>query len=429
MRHSYSTDRSIRHYTLGVLAMSALAASPAYAAEPEVQFHGQYRINTYMDVQDSEVSSLAARIRLRPTFDVDFEERVQLHLQQNIGHITANMGNGTLEQSGGPAFGIRHGYIRHHASDAFVTTAGIVPLSDKCGDTLFSGDWDFNPLAVVLDGAEGKFGWRAGAGLLQQNSESASDDDNMTIAMLDLDLSNFGLSAYWFTAGEGAGTATSLDGASLFVVGPRYGGSVGALELNAFVLVSALTANAGNQDLNSTGFAAKVEAALPVEDKFRPALMVLYASGDEDFGSEDGAGAFITPMSLAGHHGYWGYTGKLTIQGPTDTGIDDPINIDGGSYGNQNLGGGLLTVQAKVDGSLTDFAKGYLGIGMFQAAAADDSVDIGFDGYGQVTFQLAPHLGLDVGADFASLGEGHHGATSAGRTTVLTAASRLQLEW
>lgn len=165
-------------------------------------------------------------------------------------------------------------------------------------------------------------------------------------------------------------------------------------------------------------------------------ILGMYATGDKAFSdpSETKSGSFITPMSLIGHHGYWGYTGKLTIQGPTDTGIDDPINIDGGSYGNRTLGLGLTSLQANVNIPVSpDFSVyGAAGFYTLNDAAEGAEKNVGTDIYLQGKYAFGDGLNLEFGADFASLGEGHfdtYGSSDPKSRSVTTIFSRFQLEY
>ena len=142
-------------------------------------------------------------------------------------------------------------------------------------------------------------------------------------------------------------------------------------------------------------------------------------------------------MSLVGLTGYWGYTGKLNVQGATDTGIDEHmLNIDGGSVGNNSqIGWGLINLQAKLDIPISDGLDGIVAISWMQSADAPEGVDenIGFDVFAQGTWHIAEHLNLDFGVDYLAMGEGHYAATNlSGKResrNITTVFSRLQLEY
>ena len=68
----------------------------------------------------------------------------------------------------------------------------------------------------------------------------------------------------------------------------------------------------------------RFEARLTPADGAEIGVLATLATGGGAFDAGTDGGAFVSPMSLLGTHGYWGYTAILTIQGPTDTGIDDP---------------------------------------------------------------------------------------------------------
>ena len=433
----------------GLLAAIALGVTFTSAwAQPEVTFHGQFRVNYYMDSRTNsedfgDGDARAHRLRFRPTWDVAFQDDVKLHIQFNIGHIKETWGNHNLEQSGGPAFGLRHGYISAPLSDNITGIAGVVPVSDKFGDTLFSGDWDFNPVATVLLGKSGNLDWRFGTAKIAEGSENekagATDtQDDIDVIVLDVDSGGFGGSIYHFIGGKNHADLPEL---SFSLYGVRWAGEFGSTKLNAFVVGSSFSTTGsaaapntfGAFDVKSSGFAGKLEAKLPVGENTL-GILGIFATGDKKFGTNESAGSFITPMSLIGAHGYYGYTGKLNIQGPTDTGIDDPVNIDGGSYGNGNLGRGLMTLQANLSIPGSNKLSYYVAVGWFQSvdAPASGSKDIGTDIYVQGKYNIGSNLNLEFGVDYAALGKGSHYATEAGvdkSRNITTIFSRLQLEW
>jgi hypothetical protein len=408
---------------------------------PWLRFGGQYRLNLYSEwrsrkdvFEDDDVAG--ARLRLRPTFDATVSKRVALHLQLNIGHIHANQTNARFTLNGShaevgdvPAFGVRHAVIRSQLHPSLTNETGLVPLSDRFGDTLFSGDWDFNPLATAFNLNWSKVQARVAGGRLQENIEARTSADNADILLFDIDAFGFGASAYVLSIGS---ANAHLPPSRLINAGFRYSYDEEALRLRAFVVGSQFRPRGGTPYGKSTG----AEAALDTTVKLGPStlgLLALFATGDDDFRSGNSASSFITPMSLLGHHGYWGYTGRLTIQGPTDTGIDDPVNVDGGSYSNQMLGSGLATLQLKATMSLADWWSVYGSVGWFASTAGGIGDTKGFDSYAQNTFILDENLTFDVGLSYAVLGKGHHAveAPTGERESrgALAAVSRLQLEW
>lgn len=423
-------------FVLAVTALTVMAPGKSWA-DPEFTYHGQFRINYYSDSRSDtstfgDENASAARLRFRPTFDVKINEDVSTHLQLNIGHIKENTSNARYNNSGDPAVGLRHAVIQAKLADGVTGVAGLVPISDKFGDTLFSGDWDFNPLALAFLFDTGGVNVRAGFAKLLENSENDTQDttknkDDLDAYVLDADMGGFGASVYYLDIQK---SATALGAATLTLYGVRYAGDLNGVKLNAFVVGSAL--DESDAKVKSNGYAAKLEAKVPVSGMTLGG-MVIYASGDKKFGSTtETASSFITPMSLIGHHGYWGYTGKLNIQGPTDTGIDDPVNIDGGSYGNANLGMGLTTAQLNLDIPVNDKFSAYVAGGWFQSNDAPSGVskDIGTDIYVQGKYKIGPALNLEFGVDYAALGAGSHMTVSADKSrNITTAFSRLQLEY
>lgn len=425
-------------------AESATHASAMVAgdgAPPWLRFGGQYRLNLYSEwrsrkdvFKDDDVAG--ARLRLRPTFDATVTKRVALHLQLNIGHIHANQTNARFSLNGShaevgdaPAFAVRHAVIRSQLHPNLSNETGLVPLSDRFADTLFSGDWDFNPLAMAFNFSSSTVQARLAAGRLQENAESRSITDNADILLFDFDALGFGGSAYLLSIGT---SNERLPPSRLINAGLRYKYDVEAFRLQAFAVGSQFRPRGATPYAKATGLAAAADATA----RFGPSslgMLALFATGDDDFRSEDSASSFIAPMSLLGHHGYWGYTGRLTIQGPTDTGIDDPVNVDGGSYSNRMLGSGLATVQLKATTSLADWWSVYGSVGWFASTNGGIGDAKGFDSYAQNTFILDEKLTFDLGVSYAVLGKGHHAADTAGGDRAsrgaLAAVSRLQLEW
>jgi hypothetical protein len=138
-------------------------------------------------------------------------------------------------------------------------------------------------------------------------------------------------------------------------------------------------------------------------------------------------------MSMYGGHGYWGYTGSFTVQGPTDTGVDDPVRIDGGSYVPFNLGMGMQTIQVNASFPvIPDKLDGYLAAGWYQG---DDSLptrddSIGYDLLAMGKYMFGSGLNLEFGVDYAAMDDGHHANVlfNESRNLVLL-FSRLQLEF
>ena len=164
------------------------------------------------------------------------------------------------------------------------------------------------------------------------------------------------------------------------------------LQLSGFVLGSHTdkqlilgASGAGN------GVAAKIE--LTSEHVF--GVLATYASGDSD------RSGFLPVMALAETYGYWGYTGLLTVQGPTDTGFDgDAVNVS-------NNGFGLATVQVKYARPVTDQFDIHLAAGWFGASDTPGDRDsfVGGDFLAMGTYHFNGFLALDFGGAYARLGD------------------------
>lgn len=422
----------------------------------ETDWHGQFRINSYyQDASKDDVFTKgddiqASRLRFRPTLDFKWDNGVKAHIQLNIGHINSNIANAryTLDgsSSGDSVVSLRHGYISAPIPNYtdFTLVAGLVPMSDKFGDTLFSADWDYNPLTYMLLGNVGGIEFRMAHGNLDEGAESSHPADDLDQWFFDADTKT-GFGASFYVLNDNTKPTSSVTGASTtneYYAGVRYNGKLSSADFNAFVVYNwgQRKVPSGVAERENSGFAVKAEVKVPVHTA-RVGLMGIYASGDKDFNdaTKDSASSFITPMSIVGTTGYWGYTGKLNVQGPTDTGVDTSfVNIDGGGYAtnNTNLGNGLVTVQLNAAIPITSKLEGYAAAGWFSHTDAASGFDkyIGTDLYAQLKYMLWESLNIEAGVDYAMLGKGHPDSVVLGVANQATrnetlVFSRLQLEF
>ncbi len=434
-------------------AIYASGLGSAYAVEPD--WHGQFRINSYY--QNASKDGVfgrgddiqASRLRFRPTMDFKWDNGVKAHIQLNIGHINSNTSNARLDTGGSSAVALRHGYISAPIPDYtdYTLVAGLVPMSDKFGDTLFSGDWDYNPLTYMILGNVGGVDLRIAHGNLAEGAESSHPADDLDQWFFDGDTKS-GFGASFYAVNDNTKPTSSVTGASTtneYYAGARYNGKFSSTDFNAFVVYNRgerkVSASGTNPtERKNSGFAAKAEVKVPVMTA-KVGLLGIYASGDKDYGdaTQDSASSFITPMSIAGTTGYWGYTGKLNVQGPTDTGVDTSfVNIDGGGYAtnNTNLGNGMATIQVNAAIPITPKLEGYAAAGWYSHtdAAAGFNKYIGTDLYAQLKYMLWENLNIEAGVDHAMLGKGHPDSVALGAGNQSTrnetlVFSRLQLEF
>lgn len=427
---------------MAALLLAGTGVSAAGTA-PEASFGGQYRINSYTLMDKDGAGNIAAsRLRIRQNIDLKFSEEFNTHIQFNIGHITEGIGNHSTNSSGtdqlsttaagvttktdqGVTVGLRHAVMKYKFSDAAILVAGLVPLSDKFGDTLFSGDWDFNPLTYALVGNSGGFDYRVGSFTVAENGESdettaggkTMNDIGGYLLDLggDLGVAKAGVMGLIIQTPNVA--ADGYDSNSWFGVGAD--GDVTGLKWHLSGVSSSVKKNIAGTTDDATGIQilAKVDGKV---GSLGWGVLALNSSGEK--GTKKG---FISPQSLYGGQGYWGKTGILNIQGPTDTGMDaNMLRTDNGGLG-------LMTIQANVSSQLMDNLGGYLGAGFYQANQdnAAGSKDIGTDIYAEVkySFPNSP-LALQAGVDVASLGKA--APNSGGKTRTATAVfTRLQAEF
>lgn len=416
---------------MAVLLLAGVGASAAGTA-PEVSFGGQYRINSYTLMDKDGAGNIAAsRVRIRQNIDLKFSEEFSTHIQLNIGHITEGIGNHTANTTGtaapGVTVGLRHAVMKYKFSDAAILVAGLVPLSDKFGDTLFSGDWDFNPLTYALVGNTSGLDYRVGAFTVAENGES--DEKTGSVKTMN------DIGGYLLDLGGDLGVAkagvmgliiqtptAAKDGYdSNSWIGVRADGTVSSLKWHLSGVGSSVNKNAPN--VGTSDDATGIQVLAKVDGKAGNlgwGVLALNTTGEN--GAKKG---FISPQTLYGGQGYWGKTGILNIQGPTDTGMDaNMLRTDNGGLG-------LMTIQANVSSQLMDNLGGYLGAGWYQANKdnAAGSKDIGTDIYAQVkySFPNSP-LALEAGVDVASLGKAAQ--NSGDKTRTATAVfTRLQAEF
>ena len=359
---------------------------------PAVSFGGQYRVNAYNVDNEADSAdgsdSTAARLRIRQNLDIDFTKQFRTHLQLELGHTTDNVTT-TNNSSRGNTIAVRHALMDYTFGNGINAQAGIVPLSDRFGDVLFSGDWDYNPLALSLTAPLGGGDLRLFAANLSEGTETTSEDD---FIHYQLDYVLPFSRGHEITLG---GTLASLpdSGGQNDYLHTNYGiGGRFQFADHMFVRGFVLGSHTDRQLLGTTdsgdGFAAKLEFNMGAFG-----LMATHASGESD------GGGFLPLMVLAPTNGYWGYTGLLTIQGPTDTGFDgDSVNIS-------NSGFGLTTVQARYARPLNEDFDIYLAAGWFGNSKTPSGRDslVGTDFLAMVTYHFNPILALDAGVGYAML--------------------------
>ncbi|MGQ9745858.1 MAG: hypothetical protein ACUVQV_07770 [Dissulfurimicrobium sp.] len=266
--------------------------------------------------------------------------------------------------------------------------AGIVPLSDKFGDMLFSSDWDYNPVALAFESDIGPGRLRVFATQLNEGDEPIAHDDfshyQMDYVLKPMDgLSlNTGVTYADVADAYGRHTKPHFNYGLAALWGPEKGWKTRMALMDSYTDKNLLGTESDGQ-----GLASKIELIRDV-GRHTFGLMATYATG-----KRDGSGF------ISGAYGYWGYTRILTVQGPTDTGFDgDAVNISNNGYG-------LTTLQAKYAFAVTDDLDLYLAAGWF----GNSSTPHGRSGYlginllSMFTYHFNKVLALDFGADYTHL--------------------------
>lgn len=356
---------------------------------PHLAFGGQYRINSYsVDDDRGGDSRTASRVRVRQNIDIGFSERFRTHLQLELQHTTDNVTT-TSSSSRGTNIDVRHAVLDYTFGNGAHAEAGIVPLSDRFGDTLFSSDWDYNPVALSVTSPFAGGSLRAFAANLAEGDETIAEDDFIHY-QLDYALPL----ARGSELNLGLTLANLEDPTGKDRIHTNYGLS-GHVELADGLLLRGFVAGSHTEKelLGTSDDGEGIAAQLELTSESGLGLMVTHASGESD-----GSG-FLPPMALAGTNGYWGYTGILTVQGATDTGFDgDSVNIS-------NNGLGMTSVQVKYARPLTRDFDIHLAGGWFGNSDTPSGREslVGFDSLLMGTYHFTRILALDFGVAYARL--------------------------
>ncbi len=434
-------------YVAALVMVGVFAIGTTGAMAVESTFHGEFRINSYyQSASDDTVFNdnediQAARLRWRPTWDLKFDNGVAMHMQLNIGDVNSNIMVARTDVSGNAVVGLRHAYLLAPIPDAegWALVGGIFPLADEFNQTLFSAEWDFNPMVFAVVGKVSDVNVRLGHANLSENNEGGHPADDLDAWVFDLDraLGNGTVGASFYQV-----NANNLK-IHQHYIGVRVAQTFGTIDFNGFAIYNfgkrkELTGTVTEH--KNTGWAVRGEVKVPVGPA-KVGLLAIYATGDKDYSlaspTKDKSNAFITPASLVGGTGYWGYTGKLSVLPVTDTGITrQAINIDGADYQSAgNLGRGLTTLQLNASFNiLPDKLDGYAAVGYFKSndAPSGSKKDIGTDLIAMGTYHFGGNLNLDFGVDYVAMGKGHPDSTAltteeSRNMTLLF--SRLQMEF
>ena len=370
---------------------------------PETSFGGQYRINFYNADNDTNAvvpdtdDQTAARTRIRQNIDLKFSEQFKTHLQLELQHTTDNVTR-TASRRGGATtnVSVRHAVMDYTFGNGTNLQAGLVPLHDYYHDTLFSSDWDYNPLAASVMIPFGPGNLRLFAANLEEGAENIENDDfvhyqaDYTLPLGGGGQVNVGGTVLNLQDDASVGTNDSF----------HYNAAVGMhlpfgndLAFNGLVIGSWSDSDLLGTADSADGIAVLAELTGPAgPGNF--GILVSHASGESD-----GSG-FLPPMAFAQTYGYWGYTGILTVQGPTDTGFDfDGVNISNNGYG-------LTSVQGKYSFPIMINLNGYLAAGWFgnSDVSGRDST-LGYDLLAMGTYRFTKIFALDFGAGYADLND------------------------
>lgn len=295
------------------------------------------------------------------------------------------------------ARGIRYGYIYAMPLEGQKVMGGILPLSDRLGDTLFSADWDFNVGGVLANGDVGPVNYRAGYVRLIEGLGDLNTDRNGNFYVADIGFGNsFKIGAHLYHLYTSTGTPLRLKQT-------WYGVSVSLPEIGPVKVNGFAMGNSGKYGAtNTSGFAGKLEGTASF-GKLKFGLLGIASSGNRTksvtgLGNE-AQGGFLTPQGILGTGGYWGYTYVFTPHGPSD------VNDFGLEIGNR--GYGLNTVQVKVDYDLMENLSVQAVAGWFESSKKIGTWGrkLGNELGLQLAYSVVEYQKIEFGAAFANLGD------------------------
>lgn len=289
------------------------------------------------------------------------------------------------------ARGVRYGYVYAFLGQGHKLSAGILPVSDKVGDTLFSADWDFNVGGISLEGKLNGSDYRLGY-LRMVDTLSSGVDREGEFFILDFLHSKIGAHVYFFNKKE----VTDLPGLLGSEIREAWYALTSSFTLNKADLNAFFMFNNGKYNgISHTGIALKGEGVFSFGG-IDLSFLTVYTTGSED---GLGKGSFLTPLGILGSGGYWAYTHIFTPQGPSD--VND-FNLEIG-----NNGAGLFTSQAKL--KFTKILKNLdfkLSGGIFFSdKERNQSKSMGIEVGGEFTLFIDQFLAFDFGVSFAQLGD------------------------
>ncbi len=382
---------------LGITVIPLNAAVPLdkIKAELGAQYRVMYNFSNIVSTDDYDFF----RQRFRVTLDVKPAENVGGYAQFEFRGGWGGTSPGSSDPRGAvvssvpynrlQARGIRYGYIYMAPTDGHILKAGILPVSDQMGDTIFSADWDFNVGGIAYNGKAESIDYRVVYARLVDDLVDLSDDKNGGLYILDvntvLDMLKIGGHIYYLSVDKDAAGGISDTTQGWYSVTAST--KLGNVDLNGFLLLNNGEIGSDSND----GVGVKVEASMPVGD-MRLSLMGLTTTGDET-----PAKGLQTIEGLLGTGGYWAYTYIFTPHGPSD--VND-YNLEIG-----NSGYGLRTIQARLGIPISSKLDAEVQAGWFQS-----SEDVGASGDGlgtelggQVKYGMAKNLNIEAGVAFASL--------------------------
>ena len=441
-------------WDIGQMRLSLGGQYRVMANGANVEFHAR-------DVTDDQDPLSLANQRLRTWFNITDRERCRygVYVQAEIGHVLAGEDFEFPKRFGDDEVGVelRRGYLWFKPTEDSLVRAGVLDWQDRFGerptfaDPLWAVDrydssrsplansvWDFNVSGLVFEATAGDaWHYSLGTMVLEHGDRNIGGDGGSLLFTGDVDReiggAMLGASVYYLRD-QGGYSYGGFGGPSSRVGIVResrdlWVGARGHLETGPATTAAFLIVNTGSIDelgWTHTGWSAKLASDAPLGPGTL-SVQTLYASGD-DGSSPTRSGEFRTIAQSVrddlGAQSYWSLLGLSSPRGPSD------VNDLG--IGLQNGGLGLVTVQAGWTQAITPAVTAYLAAGWLRSAEArpaSGSTSIGTEILGELHWQMADVLALDVGASTLFAGDFFRTDPSRAPGSLYELYARWQLEF
>lgn len=428
-------------------------AKPALLEKEGIKFDlgGQYRIMANYSnfpwhaesISDNEAKSSFFNQRFRPWLNVIVNENVSGYLELEIGNIIwgdnyewTKIYMGPATTPGGDRVGIelRRGYLTYQNEWLGKVVAGIQEWSDSFGDTLASGDWDFNVGGVSYKRSITNL-WNSALklgvfSLCEGDVSKANDDTILFTSDIDFPVfeeSSIGLSAYFLNDGDQYSypLVESYDSSRDLWAGLRGETKLGPVLADGFFIYN--YGEMDSPDFKHQGYATRLQGSCEIGPA-TARVQGIYSTGEDDPSDTD-SNEFRTIAQSErdnyGSQGYWSYLALTSPRGSSD--------IQDLGVGLQNRGLGLTTIQGSLAFPIIKRVSGYTAIGWLRSSADNPNngkCDMGTELVAETTIDLTGNLKWDLGLAYLFTGDFYKASSaSVDPENLYEFYSRLQLEF